>query len=145
MLPLEHNKAIIKVLDELNVVVSGLHRKDVEHFYNSLGFYDKGYRFKPAYKMGRWDGKLRFFDKNGKTSINMLPLIVPDLVSRGYKMELIDNRSTANITVPLIDETYMEHVIIDDQPIILGEHQVEGINAVTKNGGRNFIGSYWRW
>ena len=72
---------------------------------------------------------------NGKTSINLLPLIIPDLESLGYKFQLIDNRSPANVNVPEIDENYMSHVIIEGEPIVLGEHQVEGINAITGNAG----------
>jgi len=135
MLSLERNKAIIKVLDELNTVVMGLDRRDYKHFYEALGFFTKGYRFHPRFKTGRWDGKVRFFDMNGKTSINMLPLIIPELEQKGYTFELIDQRSPANVTVPVIDENYMSHVIMDGSPIILGEHQVEGINAVTDNAG----------
>lgn len=135
MLSLERNKAIIKILDELNVVISGLNKRDYDHLYNALGFFDKGYRFKPSYKIGRWDGKIRFFDRNGKTSINMLPLIIPDLQAKGYKFELIDNRSPVKVEVPIIDENYMDKVIIDGEPIILGQHQVEGINKITDNAG----------
>ena len=42
---LAKDTAIIKILDELNVVVMGLDRRDYQHFYDALGFWDKGYRF----------------------------------------------------------------------------------------------------
>jgi len=132
---LAKDTAIIKILDELNVVVMGLDRRDYQHFYDALGFWDKGYRFKPAYKIGRWDGKIRFFDKNGKTSINMLPFIVPDLQAKGYKLELIDNRSPAEVMVPEIDEEFLSDIDLGDGPVILGDHQVKGINAITQNAG----------
>jgi len=128
--------ATIKILDELNAVVIGLERVHYEHFYNALGFFTKGYIFKPQYKTGRWDGKARFFNKNGKTSINLLPYIIPDLKNMGYKIKLIDQRSPANTTVPEIDDTYFSKFMDDEgQPIILGEHQVNGVNALTTNGG----------
>lgn len=128
--------ATIKILDELNVVVIGLRQQDYTHFYNAFGFFTKGYVFKPAYKTGRWDGKDRFFSKNGKTSINLLPYIIPDLKDMGYKIKLMDTRSPANTTTPEIDDTYFsEFADNDGVAITLGEHQVNGVNALTRNGG----------
>lgn len=128
--------ATIKILDELSAVVIGLDRGHYEHFYNVYGLFTKGYIFKPQYKTGRWDGKKRYFSKNGKTSINLLPEIIPNLKHMGYKIKLIDNRSPANTTVPVIDANYFDSFSWPDgSPVILGDHQVEGINAVTQNSG----------
>lgn len=128
--------ATIKILDELNVVIIGLERHHYEHFYNALGFFTKGYIFKPQYKTGRWDGKIRFFNKNGKTSINLLNYIIPDLKHMGYKIKIIDNRSPANVEVTPIDKNYFAKYSDDDgNPIILGDHQVNGVNALTSNIG----------
>ncbi|QDJ96422.1 helicase [Xanthomonas phage Xoo-sp13] len=128
--------ATIKILDELNVVVVGLERQHYEHFYNALGFFTKGYIFKPQYKTGRWDGKIRFFNKNGKTSINLLSYIIPDLKHMGYKIKIVDNRSPANVEVPLIDKHYFSDFTDDEgNPIVLGDHQVNGVNALTSNVG----------
>ena len=128
--------ATIKILDEISVVVVGLDRRHYEVFYDKFGIYTKGYIFKPQYKTGRWDGKDRFFSKNGKTSINLLPDIIPDLKSLGYTIKVIDDRSPADITIPEIDENYFSAFNDDDgNPIILGEHQVNGVNALTSNGG----------
>lgn len=115
--------ATIKILDEISVVVVGLDRRHYEVFYDKFGIYTKGYIFKPQYKTGRWDGKDRFFSKNGKTSINLLPDIIPDLKSLGYTIKVIDDRSPADITIPEIDENYFSAFNDDDgNPIILGEH-----------------------
>lgn len=128
--------ATIKILDEINVVVVGLRPSDYTHFYNAFGFFTKGYNFKPQYKTGRWDGKARFFTKNGKTSINLLPYIIPDLKEMGYKVKLMDQRSPANVSVPIINNEFLSNFSDSDgNPIILGEHQVNGVNALTGNGG----------
>ena len=128
--------ATIKILDEINVVVIGLRQEHYTHFYNAFGILTEGYIFKPAYKTGRWDGKARFFSKNGKTSINLLPYIIPDLKELGYKLKLMDMRSPANTVLPQIDNTYFsEFDDPDGNPYILGDHQVNGVNALTANGG----------
>ncbi len=128
--------ATIKILDEVNVVVIGLRPADYTHFYNAFGIFTKGYIFKPQYKTGRWDGKARFFSKNGKTSINLLPYIIPDLKEMGYKVKLMDMRSPANTAVPEIDKTYFQAFNDSDgNPITLGEHQVDAVNAITRSSG----------
>lgn len=128
--------ATIKILDELNAVVIGLDRTDYKELYNKYGLFSEGYFFKPAYKSGRWDGKIRFFSNNGKTSVNLLPEIIPDLKNMGYKIRLLDHRSLADVTVPEIDKNYFnEFMDQEGDPIVLGEHQVLGINAITANNG----------
>ncbi len=133
---LDTDQAVIKILDELNAVVIGLRQSDYTHFYNEYGIFKKGYFFAPQYKTGRWDGKDHFFTKNGKTSVNLLPLIIPVLKTMGYKIKLIDQRSVADVSVPIIDENYLSYTKDSDgNPIVLGEHQVNGVNALTEAGG----------
>ncbi len=128
--------ATIKILDELNVVLIGLDRHHYATLYDAFGIFSKGYHFKPQYKKGSWDGKERFFTKNGKTSINLLPEIIPMLKDMGYKIKLMDNRSPVNLEMPEIDENYFSHYSDDDgNPIILGDHQVGGVNALTADAG----------
>jgi superfamily II DNA or RNA helicase len=133
---LESNTVLIKVLDEINVVVMGLAQRDHTHFYDRYGEFSKNYRFNPRYKMGRWDGKIRFFDKGGKTSINLMPEIIPEIKRRGYKIKLVDHRNPAITEVPEINEDFLSDVALDDGSVItLGEHQVNAVNAATLNAG----------
>lgn len=135
-LELRKNVAKIKILDELNVVVIGLDRNHYETLYNEFGLMAKGYFFNPNYKRGKWDGKKRFFSRNGKTSIHLLADIVPMLKAMDYKIELIDQRKIGEYSVPLIDDQYFADFTDDDgDPIILGEHQVNGINTLFENSG----------
>lgn len=136
MSSLERNQAIIKILDEINAVVIGLDRTHYEVLYNHFGVFDKGYFFKPQYKVGKWDGKIRFFSKNGKTSIHFVPEIVGLLKDMGYTIKVIDNREPLFFDIPEVDDQYFKDFSDEDgNPIILGEHQVNGINALTVDGG----------
>lgn len=121
----------IKILDEINVAIIGLKVKEYEHFYNKFGFFDDGYIFKPAYKTGRWDGKIRLFTKAGKTSIHFVDDILPDLKAFGYKIRLKDSRVPINYDVPLVNT----HTFEEKYNIVLGDHQVETINALLENRG----------
>lgn len=123
--------ATIKVLDEINIAVIGLSVKEYEHFYDKFGYYDNGYVFKPSYKLGRWDGKVRLFTKAGKTSIHFINQIIPDLKAFGYKIKLIDNRNPVTFDVPNIANDHF----FKDYGIKLGDHQTECINALIDNRG----------
>lgn len=136
-LELRKNVAKIKILDELNAVVIGLDRSHYETLYNYYGVLAKDYFFKRQYKLGRWDGKVRFFSKNGKTSIHFIPEIVKLLRDMGYDdVEIIDNREPLYFDIPEVDDQYfIDYSDEDGTPITLGKHQVEGINALTRDGG----------
>ena len=67
--------ATIKILNEINVVLIGLTQEDYKFFGDKFGLFANGYNFKPAYKLGQWDGKTRLFSKTGVTSIHFLPEI----------------------------------------------------------------------
>lgn len=118
---------IIKILDEVSVVLIGLKRLELEFFYEKFGYYAKSYFFNPKFKLGAWDGKIRFFGKNGKTYINLLPEILPYVRQLGYRFELKDQRKQISMEIPEIDKTYFEAHGIEIAP-----HQIEGINAFTK-------------
>jgi len=123
--------AVIKILDEINVAIIGLNVKEYEHFYNKFGFYDNGYLFKPQYKLGRWDGKIRLFSKAGKTSIHFMAEILPDLKAMGYAVKVRDNRNPITFEVPLIDN----ESFLDEYGVTLGDHQVRAINSLVDNRG----------
>lgn len=60
-------KCVITVKDEVFCFLSGLRAQDQEHLEKKFSVYVEGFRFMPAYKLGRWDGKKKFFEATGKT------------------------------------------------------------------------------
>ena len=85
-------KCLITVKDEVWCFLTGLHQDHVEALWKKFGVFVDGYFFMPAYKLGRWDGKIRFFEKTGKTYVRMLDKVVPMLEQWGYDIDLVDNR-----------------------------------------------------
>jgi hypothetical protein len=49
-------------------------------------------RYLPAVRLGRWDGKVSYFQMGGSTYVNLLPEILPVLDAEGYDIELDDLR-----------------------------------------------------
>ena len=85
-------QAIINIRDEVWCTVSGLMPEDNTHLWEHLGVFVEGYRWMPAFKLGRWDGKIRFFEKTGKTYWQLLDEIVPKLDKWGYEITVNDTR-----------------------------------------------------
>lgn len=86
------SKCFITVKDEVWCTISGLSPTHTEVLWNELGVHVDGYFFMPTYKLGRWDGKIRFFEKTGKTYVRLLDRILPYLEKWGYDIELVDKR-----------------------------------------------------
>jgi superfamily II DNA or RNA helicase len=82
----------ITVTDEAWCHVTGLLPSEQEILSNTFAIFVDGYFFMPSYKLGRWDGKIRFFEKTGKTYVRLLDKIVPYIEKWGYNIELVDNR-----------------------------------------------------
>lgn len=82
----------ITARDEVWCFITGLTPSHIETLSNEFAVHVDGYFFMPAYKLGRWDGKIRFFEKTGKTYIRLLDKILPYLDKWGYDIELVDNR-----------------------------------------------------
>jgi superfamily II DNA or RNA helicase len=128
--------AKIKLLDEVNAVIIGLRNEDIEFLWDEYGVFAPNYFFNPKFKLGVWDGRIRFFSKTGKTYIHFIPEIISILQKMGYKLELIDYRTSDPIEVEFIDENHFSHVLhpLTREPITLRYYQVDAVNALLKEG-----------
>ena len=128
--------AILHVKDEVNVKIEGLDLDTRRKLSNKFKYEIPGARYMPAVRLGRWDGKMAFFQMGGSTYINLLPDILPMLASEGYDVTLNDLRNY-NIDYPLekINEQsysnfkWPERHPNAGEPIVLRDYQVDVINA----------------
>lgn len=82
----------IEILDEVYCRLVGLKDEHVKFLWDHFAPFVEGYRYMPAFQLGRWDGRTRFYDKNGKTFNALLSEIVPFLIGWGYIPDLTDHR-----------------------------------------------------
>lgn len=94
-------KCYLTVRDEVWCHITGLKPEHNEFLWNKFAIFKDGYFWMPSYKLGRWDGKIRFFDKTGKTYFRLIDKILPYIEGWGYDIELTDNRKA--FQNPLID------------------------------------------
>ena len=52
-----------------------------------------------AYKLGRWDGNIRFRDIGGRTYLNLLDRILPTIEEQDYEIDIEDNREYMNLNL----------------------------------------------
>jgi len=131
-------RLIIK--DEVNVKIEGLDLHERKELSNKFKYEIPGARYLPAVRLGRWDGKVAFFQMGGSTYVNLLPEIIPYLDSQGYHLELEDLRDyKTQYDFEEVTETTFEHIMWPDkhpmagQPIVLRDYQVEIINKFLEN------------
>ena len=132
--------AVLHIRDEVNVKIEGLDLDTRRKLTNLFKYDIPGARYMPAVRLGRWDGKMAFFQLGGSTYINLLPEILPVLNSRGYSVTLDDQRDyCVDYTLtPVTELSYCEYLWPPKHPqagteIKLRDYQVEVINNFLSN------------
>jgi superfamily II DNA or RNA helicase len=132
--------AVLHIRDEVNVKIEGLDLDTRRKLTNLFKYDIPGARYMPAVRLGRWDGKMAFFQLGGSTYINLLPEILPVLNSRGYSVTLDDQRDyEVDYTLtPVTELSYCEYLWPPKHPqagteIKLRDYQVEVINNFLSN------------
>jgi superfamily II DNA or RNA helicase len=133
-------QAILQINDEVNVKIQGLDLKHRKYLSDKYKFEIPGARYLPVVRLGRWDGKVSYFQLGGTTYINLLPEILPYLNDQGYDIEINDTREyTTKFNFPRFDsETFADKTWPAGhpqagQPITFRDYQVEIINNFLEN------------
>jgi superfamily II DNA or RNA helicase len=128
-------KATLVIKDETNVKIEGLDISLRKKLVNKFKFVLPYARHMPAFKLGRWDGTIAFFQLGGSTFINLLPDILPILIDEGYEIEIDDKRDyRTDYTFDLVENDSFSDTLwpkdhrLEGEPIILNDHQTETIN-----------------
>jgi len=131
---------VLHVRDEVNVKIEGLDLDTRKKLSNKFKYDIPGARYMPAVRLGRWDGKMAFFQMGGSTYINLLPDIIPILQQDGYDISINDTREyEMDYTLePVTEDSYADYVWppkhpVAGTPITLRDYQVEVINNFLKN------------
>lgn len=127
-------KAYISVKDEVYCFVSGLEPQDQEFLESKFAMMVEGAFFMPAYKLGRWDGKIKFFEKTGKIYLRLLDELVPHLEGWGYEIELQDQRKSVTPITKVIDKDWFLRKPGIALKVELRPYQVEAVQAAIEAG-----------
>jgi superfamily II DNA or RNA helicase len=127
----------VRITDEVNCIFTGIHPDHVGYFYEEYGIHAPNYYFNPKFKLGAWDGKIRYFHKTGKTYVNLLDEIIPTVIGLKYKVEVKDERTSRAVSVDTVDKDFFKHIMDPetDEPWEMRDYQIGMINALTDGGG----------
>lgn len=131
---------VLEILNEVEVRFHNLAPEIRRKLVEQSKYYVPGAKFMPAVRLGRWDGKVSFFDLAGRTYFNFMDNIIPTLIEDGWEIEIMDNRKPIKIEFDPVDENSYSHAIwpedhatMPNQPIVLRDYQVTMINAFLSN------------
>lgn len=133
-------KAKLIIKDEVNVSIKGLELDARRRLLNMFKFEVPYARYLPAVRLGRWDGKVSYFQLGGSTYINLLPQIIPVLDEMKYEIDVDDQRQyTTKFEFNKVTQDAFAHKTwpkghpVEGEPIVLRDYQVEIINNFLSN------------
>ena len=130
-------KVIIR--DEVNVKIENLDLDTRKALVKKFKYEDPTARFRPSYKLGRWDGAISFFGLGGTTYISMLGPVLEYLESKNYYIEVEDLRISDALEFPEISEDFWGDLcwpkghVNAGQPIRMRDYQCDVVNNFLKN------------
>jgi superfamily II DNA or RNA helicase len=133
-------QATIIIRDEVNIKIEGLELDVRKKLVNTFKYEIPGARYQPAVRLGRWDGKVAYFQLGGSTYTNLLPEIIPILENFNYDIELDDQRDyrTTFEFDQVKEDSFAGKVWpkahpLEGQPIMLRDYQVKIVNEFLAN------------
>ena len=128
-------QARLIIRDEVNVKIEGLELADRTALVKKFKYEIPGARYQPSVRLGRWDGKVAFFQLGGSSYINLLPEILAYIDSKGYDIEVDDQRDyQTQFTFDqfsedtFADQTWPKGHPQEGEPIRFRDYQVDIIN-----------------
>ncbi|BAK52977.1 DNA helicase [Bacillus phage SP-10] len=117
---------------------------------DELAVRSPGYFFSPAFKSGRWDGFIRFYDRRTRTfPTGLLDSVLSIFAEAGIEFEIDDNRTVYEFDFP--EEIKLMEPSVEEGYITLRDYQYEavvetlkkrrGVVNVATNGGKTEIAS----
>jgi superfamily II DNA or RNA helicase len=133
-------QARLIIKDEVNVKIEGLDLSTRKKLVDKFKYEIPGARYQPSVRLGRWDGRVAFFQLGGSTYINLLPEIMPFLENEGYDIELEDRREySTHFEFKEFKEDTFAHRLwpvghpAAGQPVVFRDYQVEILNNFFQN------------
>ena len=132
-------KTVLEIRDEVNVRFTGLEVSTRRKISDACKYFLPHAYHMPSYKLGRWDGCVRYCDIGGRTYFHLLEKLIPIVQADGYEIEVKDMRNAWTFNFEEVTQTSYDHVAwpkkhpAEGQPVILRDYQVDVINKFLEN------------
>lgn len=129
----------LRIKDEVNCKFEGLDPLTRRKLVNEVSYFLQSARHTPAWKLGRWDGKVNLCNIGGSTYVGLLDRLLPIVIADGYDINMVDERIDFGVNFDPVDNDsyshikWKEHHPMEYQSIKLYDHQVEFINSCLAN------------
>jgi len=132
-------KTTLEIRDEVNVKFLDLDVKTRRRISDEAKYFLPYAYHMPAYKLGRWDGCVRFCDIGGRTYLNLLDKLLPIVQEAGYSIDIKDMRQSWQFEFSKVEQTDYEDIAwpkghpAEGEPVLLRDYQVDVINKFLEN------------
>ena len=132
-------KTTLQIRDEVNIRFLNLDPATRRKLSEEVKYFLPYAYHMPAYKLGRWDGCVRFCDVGGRSYLNLLDRLLPIVQKYGYDVEIDDQRQSWTFGFDPVNADSYDHIAwpkkhpAEGLPIILRDYQVEVINRFLDN------------
>jgi len=131
----------IEIKDEVNCKFHNIDLTDRKKLVEKFKFDIPGAKYQPSVRLGRWDGKVPFFNLGGATYINLLPNIIPMLDSWGYHDIVVNDLREYNTSFKFNQVNELSFSATNwpvghtmaGMPIQLRDYQIDIINRFLEN------------
>lgn len=127
-------KCHITVRDEVYCNISGLEPQDHEFLIHKFAMMVEGARYMPLFKLGVWDGKVKFFDPAGKVYTRLLPDLLPYIEGWKYDINLNDERKPVALIDTRVTEDWFHGKEGMELKVTMRPYQVDAVNACLEAG-----------
>lgn len=127
-------KSVLEIRDEVNVKFTNLDLGTRQKISSAVKYFLPYAYHMPAYKLGRWDGCIRFCDVAGRTYLNLLDRLLPIVQGNGYDIEIKDMRKKWLFDFSPVASTDYTHIswpkghVNAGEQILLRDYQIDIIN-----------------
>lgn len=132
-------KATLEIQDEVNIRFRGLDIGTRRKLSEATKYFLPQAYHMPAFKLGRWDGCVRFCDIGARSYLALLDTLVPIVVDDGYDIIIDDKRHPYSFEFDEVIATSFEHICWPEGhqsaglPVIPRKYQLQIINNFLKN------------
>ena len=130
------------IKDEVNIKLENLPLEARKKLAATFKYEDPTARYRPAVKLGRWDGKISLFGLGGDGFLSQLEKILEILTNMGINIDDVeDRRHPIDLKFEKVTEDYWasrgkvwpKGHPQEGEPIMLRDYQVEAINLFLEN------------
>lgn len=129
----------LTIIDEVNIKFTNLDADTRKLLVKKFKYEDPTAKFRPSFKLGRWDGAVSFFAIGGTSYLYLLPEILEVLEQKHYHLEVEDLRKSPQLEFNKVTEEFWGDTcwpaghLAAGKPIRLRTDQTEVVNTYLSN------------